>query len=648
MNRYLTFAVALAASALVSHAAVYTSGGISYNVISDYTNTVCIVESSSVSGDLEIPSTVTLEGKEYSVNEIGKHAFAESKLTSVVIPESILKIGDGAFMDCTKLRSVRYNATGCTVAGTKENSAFSGCNAVTGVTIGENVTLIPPYIFQGLSSLRSIAIPRNVAVIGDRAFADCTSVSEIYFDAAHCGEVSSPFDGCTYPFSMVISDNVEEVPANLCKDSSVTTLTVGKNVKAIKTWAFGTSKNTLQTVFYNAIDALNSSDTSSFFDETIFSSGYSTGNSVKRVVIGPEVITLPKKFMFNQEKLTTVEWNENLEQIGDNAFQSCAFVSFKAPKSLKKIGNYSMPSKLYSVELNEGLEVLSGFDGSQLLEIVIPSSVIEIGKSAFERCSKLTKIVGLDNDKIEVIGDNAFNGSGIVLDQLKFGKNLKSIGDYAFSNLKTMHKVILNEGLESVGYSAFLNTEAFVDTEFRLPESIKMVKDDAFNNCGISGKLVIPEGLELYSRKSFGYNPGVTEVVFNAINAKSDYSSMDSGPFAGLNVSSVTIGEKVQTIGAILFSKMPNLESVILPVSVKTVGSYAFCYCDKLSYVSFNKELEYIGADLFFSSAAVNKISFDQRNSTKNSTWYQPSNLTKFILGENVEEFNGNFFRASL
>ncbi len=57
--------------------------------------------SNSYSGELVIPSSVTYEGKEYSVTSIGNGAFDYcSGLTSIEIPNSVTSIGDGAFYSC--------------------------------------------------------------------------------------------------------------------------------------------------------------------------------------------------------------------------------------------------------------------------------------------------------------------------------------------------------------------------------------------------------------------------------------------------------------------------------------------------------------------------------------------------------------------
>ena len=52
-------------------------------------------------GEVVIPSSITVEGKEYTVTSIGNSAFYEcSSLTSVTIPNSVTSIGASAFWKC--------------------------------------------------------------------------------------------------------------------------------------------------------------------------------------------------------------------------------------------------------------------------------------------------------------------------------------------------------------------------------------------------------------------------------------------------------------------------------------------------------------------------------------------------------------------
>ena len=82
--------------------------GIYYNLNSEgKTAEVTVNWNDRYSGEVVIPSSITVEGKEYTVTSIGYQAFYECySLTSVTIPNSVTSIGEWAFSDCSGLTSV--------------------------------------------------------------------------------------------------------------------------------------------------------------------------------------------------------------------------------------------------------------------------------------------------------------------------------------------------------------------------------------------------------------------------------------------------------------------------------------------------------------------------------------------------------------
>ena len=81
--------------------------GIYYNLISKGKTAEVTYGEVKYSGEVVIPSSITVEGKEYTVTSIGKDAFnACRSLTSVIIPNSVTSIGESAFYFCLSLTSV--------------------------------------------------------------------------------------------------------------------------------------------------------------------------------------------------------------------------------------------------------------------------------------------------------------------------------------------------------------------------------------------------------------------------------------------------------------------------------------------------------------------------------------------------------------
>ena len=80
--------------------------GIYYNLISkiktaEVTNSTGDSSAESYSGSITIPSTIIVDGTEYTVTSIAKYAFYHcSRLTTVNIPSSVTSIGDYAFYNC--------------------------------------------------------------------------------------------------------------------------------------------------------------------------------------------------------------------------------------------------------------------------------------------------------------------------------------------------------------------------------------------------------------------------------------------------------------------------------------------------------------------------------------------------------------------
>lgn len=94
------------------------------------------------------------------VTNIGKCAFKESNLESVIIPNGVATIGEGAFLACKNLKSVNIPDS-ITYVG---DGAFRGCINLKNTTIPDSVTTIGRYIFENhenLSGIENIAVESN-------------------------------------------------------------------------------------------------------------------------------------------------------------------------------------------------------------------------------------------------------------------------------------------------------------------------------------------------------------------------------------------------------------------------------------------------------------------------------------------------------
>lgn len=200
--------ICAAVAAAVCTASAFAFGGCSVGEATvDYTlsedKSYYIV--SGVSGDkrglssYEIPATYSPEegGEEKPVKEIGEGAFMNcTSLRSITISESITVIGRNAFTFCGLTSAVI--SEGVTTIG---YGAFGSCNSLTEITIPESVTTIEPLAFAFCTSLKKAVVKANISVLDGRVLYNSvvsqggnvftnSSLKEVYLPATlekiHC------------------------------------------------------------------------------------------------------------------------------------------------------------------------------------------------------------------------------------------------------------------------------------------------------------------------------------------------------------------------------------------------------------------------------------------------------------------------------
>ena len=173
-------------------------------------------------------STTTLDmqadSKLQRVNTIGTEAFKGSNLTSIVFPNSLKEIGEGAFSGTKLTGGVKFNTASNVVfgkgafyfsdivsvqlpytteisssmfshcyhlkevtfgkVGVISNGAFHSCQALTQIDLkGSGVREIGEVAFSNCTALTKVFLPASIEKIGDSAFGYCKSLQSITIDA---------------------------------------------------------------------------------------------------------------------------------------------------------------------------------------------------------------------------------------------------------------------------------------------------------------------------------------------------------------------------------------------------------------------------------------------------------------------------------
>ena len=161
--------------------------GIYYNILSAADRTVEVTKPDSCYiGHIIVPNIVKFNNIEFTVTRIGYAAFAKGEpykpnnpygeqpddnpyLTSVVLPNTLVTIGDRAFQCCTSLKEISI-PEGVTIIS---SWAFQNCYNLEEVNLSSRTTSIEQFAFQYCKKIKPFEFPTTLERIGGHAFQFC-------------------------------------------------------------------------------------------------------------------------------------------------------------------------------------------------------------------------------------------------------------------------------------------------------------------------------------------------------------------------------------------------------------------------------------------------------------------------------------------
>ncbi|MGM9841359.1 MAG: leucine-rich repeat domain-containing protein [Candidatus Limisoma sp.] len=176
--------------------------------------------------NLIIPDTVTTI-RDWSFNDC-------YGLNTLTIGNSVNSIGTEAFVGCTGIKLLNWNATSYPDF---PNSAFAGC-PISSVIIGDDVTTVPNDFFKDNTSIKNITIGEQVESFGTNALAGCTGIKSITWKPINYTGVL-PFPAGITPTNFSFGNSVETIPDYLCYGySDISSIALPPSVKKIGDMAF--------------------------------------------------------------------------------------------------------------------------------------------------------------------------------------------------------------------------------------------------------------------------------------------------------------------------------------------------------------------------------------------------------------------------
>lgn len=242
--------VALCMLGIAAEGQTFQDGSISYN-LDPNTKTASVTGTTATINEetVEILSTITLLGDDYTVTEIASDAFANftggagnSQFKHIILPETLKTIGQGAFTNCTKLEDIIIPNSVEIV----KILAFQGCTNLKTVKLSEGMTAIAGALFYGCESLENIEIPNSVDHFMESMENQMADMEQMMDDAMkYCDDFmmmylgGSAFQGCTSLQTVILPNNIKNIAFNTFNGcSNLTKIELPEGLTYIGSYAF--------------------------------------------------------------------------------------------------------------------------------------------------------------------------------------------------------------------------------------------------------------------------------------------------------------------------------------------------------------------------------------------------------------------------
>ncbi|EAY17686.1 surface antigen BspA-like [Trichomonas vaginalis G3] len=583
------------------------------------------------------------------------------KLDFAFKENQIYTISDYAFSYCSKLKlpSLHENTT-------VGNYAFIGCDKIEELTINWGLTSFG--IFMGCKNLETVTYTYNsstdVNVLPDYTFCNCSSLSE-FIDKSVLSSVNS------YAFA---STNIKEINlfnafiANYAfADGSLKKITLA-GVSSSQTDAFYNC-DSLKTIVFSKIADPAGVNAINFANLTLdeisieegheslnISNGLLTYGNDTLVLVTPQFtkseLRIPESVTYiNHEAFITNRYikklyipftvyivdssniihSTSIEKL-EISFDSNAtfYMGVRDNKKLKFINISTQFDKIgdNSFSNNENLE-----------EVVLPSTITEIGNYAFNMCPKL-KTINIEN--VSVFGEYAFNGTalktfdfskmisqtvpaGILgfcsnLKEVKGTSNITTVDEYAFSHCESLKK-FESSILYNIMSNAFEYCTSLKEINFK---TIEYIYPHAFTQC------TSLKSVELTTTVNFPLDASESSSF-----AFSFCTSLKSIDLTGLNIIPVS-----------LFYGCSSLKEVTFSSGLIEIGSFAFSGCG-FKEITIPDSVTLIGSNAFGSNSKLKTATIGKGTPSFDNSWFAPATQTiKIIIPPSIKNIGSTVFTS--
>ena len=463
------------------------------------------------------------------------YAVAEEEATSG-------KCGESVFWRFDKSsKTMTISGSGPMSNYINDESPFCYKSDIESVLIGEGVTSVGDWMFEGCDGLKRVTLPDSVTILGDYSFLECSSLVDIIITNKVKSIGDGAFAECSSFTSVLIPNSVTKIGnAAFSNCSKLTNVTIPNSVTSIGSGPFS-SCDKLSSIIVNGDNLFYSTDENGCLYNKDKSDliQYPTGNS-RREFIVPDSVTSIGPFAFDGcNCLTSVIMPNGLKSIGGWAFSNCSnLVSARIPNSVAELfdGAFEGCSSLKSVTLPNNMTYTGQNvfkDCNSLISVTIPFGVTKISRGMFWQCKELSSVTISKSVKsidygafyrCDALSDIYYTGTRMEWDCIIVESDYNDSLEFATLHFNSINAYNLGEESYSFGN--------YVDKDSKIGHCFGMAATSSMYHLGLLNKSVFG-GNNLYPLYSFEDTDNIRDPIchYQNIQGKTAINSTVAGGF---------------------------------------------------------------------------------------------------------------------
>ncbi len=287
--------------------------------------------------------------------------------------------------------------------------------------------------------------------------------------------------------------------------------------------------------------------------------------------------------------------------------------------------------KLKDVKLSDEVDVVdSGTCGENLTWVLDSNGTLTISGTG--------KMTDYTYEGSEPWDSNSYSVKKVLINN-----GVTSIGDFAFSNCESITSITIPDGVTSIGYKAFYHCNSL--PSITIPGSVTNIGEASFDYCNSLPSITVDSSNSYFSSADgVLFNKDRTELICcpggksGVYTIPNSVKSIDSYAFECCNnLTSITIGNNVTSIGYGAFINCNYITSIKIPNSVTSIGDFAFYTCENLKSVTIGNGVTSISKSAFAACGSLTSITIPNSvTSIGDSAFWECSRLKSITIPNSV------------